>query len=136
MATKSKKFAVGDWVIHDFAMKQVKSVDGSHYCVSDGAFETSGNLELREATYKTKYLADVCRHYYDKLHQQYGHLIRNWPELNRWFDARCIEMIDSMKDEKAVQALCADTQEFYNQIVQDCESRRDTRIRGLALYTR
>lgn len=131
-----KTFKVGDWVIHGFELKQIKSIDGPYYTVSDGAFETSGQLEMREASYKTKRLADFCRGYYKKLHEDYGRLINNWPDLNRWFEARCLEMIDAMNDEKKLEALCEDTQKFYTEITEDCRARQHTKIRGLNLYSR
>lgn len=96
------KFAVGDWVIHNYEIKQIKRMEeGKVVEVTCGSFSTSSSdltYDIRPLTLKTKRYAESIEYYYKELDKLPGSRSLNWPDINRHFSDLCLKAIDDPKE--------------------------------------
>lgn len=121
---------VGDWLIHDLNIVQVKKIDDEGYaCVSDGSFETSGQLRdrLRPLTLRNKRLIENFDIYYNRLREIDGEAGFNYPDIHRHFVRLALEAIDG--DDDAARAASEQANQF-------CSDARDYKnpIQGVRLF--
>ena len=79
---------VGDWAIYDLNIVQIKEIrEGGMMTVSDGSFETSGDLmsRLRPLTLRNKKTIEWFDYHYDALRAIRGSGGFNFPDINRYF---------------------------------------------------
>lgn len=126
----------GDWVIHNFQMKQVQEVSDNWYELSDGIIMTSTSYPGVLATTKSKCIANDVRHYYDLLYNEFSCIIRNWPDLNRLFDKYCTEMIDVMNDDEKLDNKYKELRILYDDINTLCKQISNKEIAGIKLFSR
>jgi len=88
---------VGDWIIFDLGIYQIKEIrDASSASVSDGSFETSGNLadRFRPLTLRNKAIVESFDWHYMELRKIRGERGFNYPDINRYFCDLAREAID------------------------------------------
>lgn len=93
----------GDWAIHDRSIVQIKEIrDGGGCSVSDGSFETSGNLlpRLRPLTLRNKRAAEWFDWHYNELRKINGERGFNYPDIHRLFSQLTLQAIDGAEDDK------------------------------------
>lgn len=86
--SRGETFRVGDWILHDFAIKQLKEVRktdwGFSVTISDGYFSIGTSLdEIYTLTLFRKIIADGVDRHYEKLKALEGEQHLNWPDINR-----------------------------------------------------
>lgn len=130
-------FKTDDWVIYKFTMHQITEINEHGVTtISDGHFCTSGNFDdsIHLATPLNKCIADDCNSYYRKLKDNHGSVIRNWPDLNRWFSNHCYRMIDA-SESGGTAPLYAELEKMYNDIHESATKISKTAVNGVKLYT-
>lgn len=94
-------YQVGDWVIHNFEIKQVTRTEkGIVREVSCGSFSTSSSSlddYIRPLTLKSKRYAESIAYSYKRLRELPGSNSLNWPDINRYFSELCLLAIDNAK---------------------------------------
>lgn len=118
---------VGDWCIFDLNIVQIKRLDD--WCeVSDGLFNTSGNLRdrLRELTLRNKSLIENFEYYYSELRKINGSQGFNYPRIANHFHDLSLKAIDEVGQERVYIDQAG---EFVNQAR---EYKRE--IQGIQLF--
>lgn len=93
---------VGDWVIHDLELGQIKEIrENGCATFCDGFFETSGQIldYFRPLTLRNKRIAETFDIYEKRLRDIDGETGFNYPDIHRHFCRLALEAIDG-KDEK------------------------------------
>lgn len=95
---------VGDWVIFDLGIGQIKKLDDQHAWFSDGTFETSGRLvdRFRPLTLRGKRFIESFDIYYNRLRDIDGESGFNYPDIHRHFCQLALDAIDG-DDNKATK---------------------------------
>ncbi len=124
---------VGDWVIHDYKIKQVKEIKENGVSeLSCGYMCVSGmNLETRPLTLRSKVIADNIETYYKKLRDLPGSNALNYPDINRFMSAKCIEAIDA--EDNDMRMILQETAEFVSEI-KDSLNRVDAIFKGVRIF--
>lgn len=99
---KNVPYQVGDWVIHDYEIAQVRKVEYENVTeVSTGFFNTSGrsfNACIRPLTLKSKVVAESIGTYYIQLRALRGSNSFNFPDIHRHFSDLSMQAIDFRED--------------------------------------
>lgn len=91
-------WAVGDWVIFDLKIGQIKELrDDDAASFSDGFFETSGRLteRFRPLTLRNKRVVETFSIYYERLREIDGEAGFNYPDIHLLFSRLALEAIDN-----------------------------------------
>ncbi len=97
---------VGDWVIFELSIGQIKELRDEPYkgsaSFSDGSFETSGMLtdRFRPLTLRNKRTVEWFDTYYNYLREINGEAGFNYPDIFRYFANLALEAIDSDPENK------------------------------------
>lgn len=118
---------VGDWVIFDLSIGQIKKLDGVIAYFSDGWCETSGQLidRFRPLTLANKRVVETFDIYYKRLNEIDGDAGFNYPDISQYFAHLALELIDG-GDAKALY-------DKGNQFVADARTYKET-IQGVRLF--
>lgn len=96
------QWKVGDWVVFDRGVVQVKEIfDTGGISVSDGFCSTSGNLwpRLRPLTLRNKAIVETFAIYYKRLYEIDGQSGFNYPRISTYFADLALRAIDNPDDE-------------------------------------
>lgn len=107
---------VGDWVIFDLAVGQIKELrENDCATFSDGFFETSGRLveRFRPLTLRNKRIVESFEAYYRRLDQIAGHGGFNHPRISQHFAQLALDAIDG--DEEGGKAVYEKAQQFLEE---------------------
>jgi hypothetical protein len=87
---------IGDWVVFDLSIGQVKEIRAYGETFSDGIFETSGRLadRFRPLTLRNKRIIDWFDWHYNELRKLNGNTGFNYPDINRYFCHLALQAID------------------------------------------
>lgn len=90
-------WAVGDWVVFDLGIGQIKQLDDDYAVFSDGFFETSGRLvaRFRPLTLGGKRVVETFKAYYDRLREIDGEAGFNYPDISSYFSQLALDAIDN-----------------------------------------
>lgn len=93
----------GDWAVFEKEIVQIKEIREYGCSVSDGSFETSGQLlnRLRPLTLRNKRITEWFAWHYRELRKIRGERGFNYPDISRHFAALALRAIDGPKDDKA-----------------------------------
>lgn len=94
---------IGDWAVFDRSIVQIKDIrEGGGCSVSDGSFETSGDLlgHLRPLTLRNKHAAEWFDYHYRELNHINGHGGFNFPDISRYFSRLALRAMDGPVDDK------------------------------------
>lgn len=90
---------VGDWMIFDLAVSQIKELrhDDGYAVVADAFTQTSGKIatRLRSLTLKSLRCAQLFESQYRRLKEIDGAAGFNYPDISEYFSALCLDTIDS-----------------------------------------
>lgn len=122
-------FNVGDWVVFDLSIGQIKELREEGCVVfSDGFCETSGRLveRLRPLTLRNKRIVETFEIYYNRLREIDGEGGFNYPRISQYFTQLALNAIDNDND-------VLDTYKKATEFVH--EARKYTPvIQGVALF--
>lgn len=127
-------FKVGDWVIHDYEIKQVIAVEETPTNrvteVSCGYFNTSGNhLICFPLTLANKRVADNITTYCDRLREENGSRDLNWPDINRYFCQKTAEAIEGDADK-----VFEEVNNFVKTVTDSLRDRSSKQTNGLRIF--
>lgn len=93
----------GDWAVFEQDIVQIKEIRDSGCSVSDGSFETSGQLldRLRPLTLRNKRITEWFAWHYRDLRKLRGERGFNYPDIARHFSKLALRAIDGPDDDKA-----------------------------------
>lgn len=93
----------GDWAVFEKEIVQIKEIREYGCSVSDGSFETSGQLldRLRPLTLRNKRITEWFAWHYRDLRKIRGERGFNYPDISRHFAALALRAIDGPEDDKA-----------------------------------
>lgn len=129
MFETTQDWKVGDWVILDMSLGQIKELrDGGYATFSEGTFETFGMLarRFRPFTLTSKSIVETFKIFYDQLREINGEGGFNYPAIYRHFSDLALEAIDQPEN---VNAICMKVQHF----VRDARDYTTT-IQGVPLF--
>lgn len=132
-----KIFSKDDWCFFEFKLVQVREVkDGCVQSVVDGKFQHSG-LDLSDRCYpmelSIKAISDSVAFYYDELHKIKS-LNLNYPDLNREYIRRWVELCDNRKDECKMKRLWESLRNFHQGIIETVNQTKQTEIEGVQIF--
>lgn len=138
MSVKQGRFKTGDWVLHDYEIKQVtKSIDGAVTEVSCGSFCTSGNeLICFPLTLENKRIAEEIAYWERELRKtDTGRPSLNWPDIHRQF---CTFFEDAIttSDPKKRQDIQKQTREFVHGIIEEMGKSKEIVLNGVRVFGR
>lgn len=90
-------WSVGDWAVFDHTIVQITEIRNERSCsVSDGSFNTSGNLlgRLRPLTLQNKRTIEFFDFYYRELNRIRGEGGFNYPSIHQHFVNLALQAID------------------------------------------
>ena len=133
LGTKAMEWQVGDWVVFDLKIGQIKELrGGGSASFSDGWFETSGRLQdrFRPLTLKNKHTVEYFETIYNRLHEIDGQHGFNYPRISQHFAELALSVIDADDDQCSKQ--------FYEAANDFVSSARNytPNIQGVALFRR
>lgn len=97
------QWEVGDWAVFDLRIVQIKKLND--FCsVSDGSFETSGNIvdRLRPLTLVNKSITETFDYLYKELRSVRGERGFNYPDINRYFCDLALRQIDEKIEDGSI----------------------------------
>jgi len=91
---------VGDWVVFDLSIGQIKELSDGFASFSEGFFETSGMLadRFRPLTLRNKRIVETFDTYYSRLREIDGEGGFNYPDISRYFAQLTLSAIDADDD--------------------------------------
>lgn len=120
---------VGDWVVFDLDVGQIKKLRDGNASFCTGHVETSGRLadRFRPLTLRNKRIVESFEIYYDRLHNIDGESGFNYPDISRYFSQLALDAIDG-GDEGAKAAY-----EKAQQFLADARAYKST-IQGIQFF--
>lgn len=125
-------FKVGDWVIHEFKIGQIKKIDGDIITFSEGFFETSGLLAgaIVPLTLRNKAISDNVEYIYQKIHNNttglnYSNI--RWKLIEIWLDS-C-----NAKDDITLIAYTEELKDFETKLFDKYNSMKQEEVCGVKI---
>lgn len=138
------KYKVGDWVIHNYEIKQIMDIhpNGNVHELSTGTMRVSSmdlTDDIRPLTLQAKVLSESFQFYYKKLNELKGSSALNWPDINRYFSKLCLQAIDEglsgkKYKEGELNSNLKEALDFYNKVREKIDGYSE--INGIALFRR
>lgn len=131
-------FKVGDWVLSEFVLKQVKSmVDDRVNGVSDGFFETGG-YDLRDHTFpltmRGKIISAEYERVYKDLHAKGGRLNLNYPDILNWLVDDWVKTMSKQDDDDAVKAGYERLEAFHHAVLNGIDAAQSMTVQDIRLF--
>ena len=148
-AMKSLKYVIGQWVMSEHELKQIKEMEGTRITsVSDGMFSTGGSdlgYCTVPLTMQTKCLSDTYSYYYKQIRDAAGTMNINFPDISRaitsnWHDACMAALIASEESEESIKQAIRIRDKFEKEFVRptlnELQAAKDIVVAGVNVLRR
>ncbi len=126
----SGAWKVGDWVVFDLAVGQIKEIrETGGMSFSDGHIETSGQLadRMRPLTLRNKRIVESFDIFYNRLRQINGEAGFNYPDISQHFASLALKAIDADRPDEFF--------ELAQAFIREAKDYKST-IQGVGLFRR
>lgn len=131
------QFKVNDWCFCEYELQQIIEIEeGRITSVTTGMCRLSG-YDLSDMCFpldiRIKNISDTVAYYMKKLHEV-KHLNLNYPDLNRAFISRWVDLCKVKDDDKALQIGYDNLSAFYQSIIDKVSQVKNEYVEGVQLF--